>query len=289
MQCAQQNRTSPETDHALLSVRIDSYAATTSRKLRRGPHLVHPNKASGHVPDPRRLTAVCLHPHYRVRSRLHRAESSCDARLPRLPGRRPHASGHRGDSRDRRAVQGCFESGGIGWSAHRARCRRYIPSSFLHRVHARLPELSAFTWNTQTCQRRLPLSSMPLHRPQKRRSRRSHGLTACEVPPSSRWTSQLVPHLKLVRSAASHQREQPLTRLQIGSKFDVTPLIASAILAFGLPRPGLLQALARHPCPVSLADIGLHPSIWDRVGVEDYDVAMWGAETLLDIELSGSQ
>lgn len=80
-----------------------------------------------------------------------------------------------------------------------------------------------------------------------------------------------------------------LTTVPTGTPAESSPLVASAILAFGLPRPGLLQALARHACPVTLADVGLPPSIWDRVGVEDYDVSMWGTEVLLDIELGGSQ
>ncbi|GAA5986171.1 hypothetical protein JCM10908_006441 [Rhodotorula pacifica] len=67
----------------------------------------------------------------------------------------------------------------------------------------------------------------------------------------------------------------------------ISPILASGILAFGLPRAYLHTEFPCHPtrhrASITLADVGFPPAIWDRVGVDGYDATIWGAGMLVDL------
>ncbi|GAA5969532.1 hypothetical protein JCM21900_000059 [Sporobolomyces salmonicolor] len=66
-------------------------------------------------------------------------------------------------------------------------------------------------------------------------------------------------------------------------------LLAPAfIFSRALPRPGAAALSSSSPSPpqIFVADVGFPPSIWDRIGVDGYDSACWGAESVLRVELN---
>ncbi|GAA5899609.1 hypothetical protein JCM5296_006957 [Sporobolomyces johnsonii] len=60
------------------------------------------------------------------------------------------------------------------------------------------------------------------------------------------------------------------------------------IFSRALPRPGAAALLSSSPSPpqIFVADIGFPPSVWDRIGVEGFDSACWGAESVLRVVLN---
>ncbi|GAA6006301.1 hypothetical protein JCM11491_002101 [Sporobolomyces phaffii] len=66
----------------------------------------------------------------------------------------------------------------------------------------------------------------------------------------------------------------------------VTPTF---ILSRALPRPGvrgLLSNLQVSP-QLFVADIGFSPSIWERIGVDDFEPSLWGAEGIVRVSIDG--
>ncbi|GAA6003992.1 hypothetical protein JCM10207_006502 [Rhodosporidiobolus poonsookiae] len=66
------------------------------------------------------------------------------------------------------------------------------------------------------------------------------------------------------------------------------PFAATHLLALGLPRPALLTLLAHTHTQGTLegaavADIGLPPALWERVGVEGFDAGVWGCEGVVEL------
>ncbi|GAA6046264.1 hypothetical protein NBRC10513_002255 [Rhodotorula toruloides] len=65
-----------------------------------------------------------------------------------------------------------------------------------------------------------------------------------------------------------------------------TPIQATHILSFGLPRAYLLSpssAFLTSDTHIALADVGFSPTLSQRVGVEDFDAGMWGAESVVEL------
>lgn len=76
--------------------------------------------------------------------------------------------------------------------------------------------------------------------------------------------------------------------VQLGSALSSVFLNPTFIFSRALPRPGavaLLSESANSP-QLFVADIGFAPSLWERIGVDGFEVSTWGAEGIVRVALS---
>ncbi|GAA5944275.1 Edc3p [Sporobolomyces koalae] len=66
-------------------------------------------------------------------------------------------------------------------------------------------------------------------------------------------------------------------------------LTPTFVFSRALPRPGAVALLSpRVGSPqLFVADIGFSPSIWDRIGVQDFETGQWGAEGIVRVSFDG--
>ncbi|GAA5897417.1 Edc3p [Sporobolomyces salmoneus] len=66
----------------------------------------------------------------------------------------------------------------------------------------------------------------------------------------------------------------------------VTPTF---IFSRALPRPGAVALLSNLEISPQLfvADVGFAPSIWERIGVEEFETALWGGEGIVRVSIDG--
>ncbi|GAA5876953.1 hypothetical protein JCM16303_006349 [Sporobolomyces ruberrimus] len=71
----------------------------------------------------------------------------------------------------------------------------------------------------------------------------------------------------------------------------ITPafLTPTFIFSRALPRPGAVALLSNLEVSPQLfvADVGFAPSIWERIGVDDFEVGLWGAEGIVRVSIDG--
>jgi hypothetical protein len=77
----------------------------------------------------------------------------------------------------------------------------------------------------------------------------------------------------------------------IGTPIAPVFLTPTFIFSRALPRPGAVALLSSNVDQVSpqlfVADVGFSPKIWDRIGVDDFETGLWGAEGIVRVSFDG--
>ncbi|GAA5959543.1 hypothetical protein JCM3765_002365 [Sporobolomyces pararoseus] len=75
-----------------------------------------------------------------------------------------------------------------------------------------------------------------------------------------------------------------------GTPIAPVSLTPTFIFSRALPRPGAVALLSNSDeisPQLFVADVGFSPSIWDRIGVDDFETALWGAEGIVRVSIDG--
>lgn len=75
-----------------------------------------------------------------------------------------------------------------------------------------------------------------------------------------------------------------------GTQIAPVSLTPTFIFSRALPRPGAVALLSNsdEASPqLFVADVGFSPSIWDRIGVDDFETPVYGAEGIVRVSIDG--